>query len=112
MGNNTNNTVTPEMLDFYLGVSGFLYPANEYQLDLFNHLYADFDFQLKEAKIDCAAILENRLRSTAVIHLLSNPNTENINQLRMAARKGLQELPQDIIDKMYGKHKKKPDDKE
>lgn len=112
MGNNTNNTVTPETLDFYLGACGFIYPVNEQQLDFFDRLYADFDFQLRDAKIDCAAILENRLRSTTVIQLLNKPDIENINQLKMAARKGIQDLPQDVIDKMYSKHKKKPDDKE
>jgi len=112
MADNKKHIFDLETLDYYLGSTGFICPVNEQQLDLFEKLYEDFDFKLKEASIDVAAIISNQLTKKSVIRLLKDDETKEINQLKMAARKGSQGLSQDIIDKMYGKHRKKSDDKE
>ena len=93
-----------------LGDRGYL--SSTQQLDLFEKLYADFDFKLKDATIDVTSIINNQLNKKSVIQLSNEINPNEINELKMAARKGSQSLSQDIIDKMYGKHRKKSDDKE
>lgn len=112
MADNKKHIFDLGTLDHYLGSTGFICPVNEQQLDLFEKLYEDFDFKLIDAKIDVAAIVSNQLTKKSVIQLLKYDNANEINELKMAARKGSQDLSQDIIDKMYGKHRKKSDDKE
>jgi hypothetical protein len=112
MADNKKHIFDLESLDYYLGSTGFICPINEQQLDLFEKLYEDFDFKLKDATIDVTAIISNQLTKKPVVRLLKDDNTNEINELKMAARKGSQGLSQDIIDKMYGKHRKKSDDKE
>lgn len=111
MGDSKKHIINLEILDHYLGATGFIYPMNEKQLDLFEKLYEDFDFKLKNVSIDVASIIKNQLKKQSVIQLISNDDVKEIEDLKMVARKGSQ-LPQDLIDKMYGKHRKKPDDKE
>lgn len=112
MADNKKHIFDLETLDHYLGSTGFICPINELQFDLFEKLYEDFDFKLKDATINVAAIISNQLTQKTVVRLLQDDDTNEINELKMAARKGSQGLSQDIIDKMYGKHRKKLDDKE
>lgn len=112
MADNKKHILDLETLDHYLGSIGFICPRNEQQLDLFEKLYEDFDFKLKDSRIDVTAIISNQLSKKSVIRLLKDDSTNEVNELKMAARKGSQGLSQDIIDKMYGKHRKKSDDKE
>ncbi len=112
MADNKKHIFDLETLDYYLGSTGFICPTNQQQLDLFEKLYEDFDFKLKEASIDVTAIINNQLTKKSVFRLLKDDEKNEINELKMAARKGSQGLSQDIIDKMYGKHPKKSDDKE
>ncbi|MEQ3662539.1 MAG: hypothetical protein ABNG98_10510 [Flavobacterium sp.] len=112
MAGNKKHIFDLETLDYYLGSTGFICPINEQQLDLFEKLYENFEFQLKDATIDVNAIISNRLIKKSVIRLSNNIDSNEINELKMAARKGSQGLSQDIIDKMYGKHRKKNDDTE
>ena len=112
MADNKKHIFDLETLDHYLGSTGFICPRNERQFDLFEKLYEDFDLKLKDATINVAGIISNQLTKKTVIRLLQDDNTNEINELKMAARKGSQGLSQDIIDKMYGKHRKKSDDKE
>lgn len=111
MGNKKNNIVTIETFDFYLAICGFTYPITEYQLDLFDKLYMDFDYQLKDIRIDCQAIIQNRFITNTIISLPKEEEMCDLQELRMVARKGIHNLPQDIIDKMYGKHSKGSSDK-
>lgn len=111
MADSKKHIINLETLDHYLGATGFIYPMNEKQLDLFEKLYEDFDFKLENTSIDVASIINNQLKKQSVIELMSNDDVKEIDDLKMVARKGSQ-LPQDLIDKMYGKHRKKNDDKE
>jgi len=112
MGNNKANMVTADTLDFYLGVTGFLYPSTEAQLDLFDKLYEDFNYQLDDKNIDCKAIIENRLLPRTIFSIFTDVNEDEVQTLKMAARKGIKDLSDEVINKMYGKHPKKPRDKE
>lgn len=98
-------------LDYHLGSMGFLYPINEVQMKIFDILFEDFDYKLKNAQIDCSSIIKGHVRQGG-IHRLDNLNEDDIAQLRMVARKGISDLPKDILDKIYGKHRKNPGDKE
>jgi hypothetical protein len=112
MADNKKQIFDLETLDYYLGSTGFICPINEQQLDLFEKLYEDFDFKLKDATIDVASIIKNQLTKKSVIQLSNDNNPNEINELKMAARKSSKGLSQDVIDKMYGKHRKKSDDQE
>lgn len=100
-------------LDDWLHSTGFLYPTNEKQLDRFAKLYDDYDFKLKDATIDIASIIKGTLcNKTKVISLnLSSDISNEIENLKMVARKGQNNLPKHIIDKMRNKHRDS-DDKE
>lgn len=110
MANNRDHIIDLEILDHYLASTGFIYPTNEKQLDLFEKLYEDFDYKLKNVSIDVASIVNNQLKTRSVIQLFNEDALNEIEDLKMVARKGSQ-LPQDIIDKMYGKHRNQSDDK-
>jgi hypothetical protein len=112
MADNKKQFFDLETLDYYLGSTGFICPNNVQQLDLFEKFYENFDFKLKDATIDVLSIIKNQLTKKSVIKLSNDKNPNEINELKMAARKGSQGLSQDIIEKMYGKHRKKSDDKE
>jgi len=93
-------------LDEWLNSTGFLYPTNEKELARFNKLYADYDFKLKNSNINFQAIINNNLCfNIKSFVLIKDANIDSeIQQLKMAARKGSQNIPQHIIDKMKKHH--------
>ena len=99
--------VTEDNLDVWLHSTGFLYPTNEKQLDRFNKLYQDYDFKLQNATIDIKSIIDGTLCNRAkIISLNISPEVYNdIENLKMVARKGQNNLPKHIIDKMINKHR-------
>lgn len=105
--------VTEENLDDWLHSAGYLFPTNEKQLDRFNKLYSDYDFKLKDAVIDIKSIIEETLCNKIKVipfNLTSDVNNE-IENLKMVARKGQNNLPKHIIDKMKNKHRGSDDTK-
>lgn len=105
--------ITESNLDDWLHSTGFLYPINEKHLERFNKLYEDYDFKLKNARIDIKSIIEGTLyKKEKIIPINLNRDISNeIENLKMVARKGQDNLPQHIIDKMKKKHRDS-DDKE
>ena len=101
-----------EDLDDWLCSTGFLFPTKNAHIERFDKLYSDFDFKLKDAKIDVDAIINGTLRKKTVLKLDDDFKDIDFSDLKMAARKGIEDLPKDIVDKMYSKHRKKSDDKE
>lgn len=100
-------------LDSWLGSTGFLFPSNELELDRFKKLYEDFDYKLDNISIDPIAIINNTFhREPKVIIMFENDIDEEIENLRMVARKGSRDLPQHIIDKMRRKHNQNSSDTE
>lgn len=100
-------------LDSWLGSTGFLFPSNELELDRFTKLYEDFDYKLDNMSIDPIAIINNTFhREPKVITMFENDVDEEIENLRMVARKGSIDLPQNIIDKMRRKHNQNSSDTE
>jgi hypothetical protein len=103
----TNNKINNENLNEWLNSTGFLYPTNELELARFNKLYADYDFKLKDAPIDVHAIISGNIcpNIKPLVIVKEDENFKNeIEPLKMAARKGNQNLPQHIIDKMRKHH--------
>lgn len=103
------NILTPDNLDEWLCSVGFLYPTNDIQLNRFNKLYDDYDFKLKDVQIDVNSIINGLRKTITTIKIIDDINESEISELKMAARNGIENLPQDIIDKMYNKHKKNND---
>lgn len=105
--------ITEGNLDDWLHSTGFLYLTNEKQLERFNKLYEDYDFKLKNAKIDVKSIIKGSLyNKEKVIPLnLSSDVSNDIQNIKMVARKGKNDLPQHIIDKMKKKHRDSDDKK-
>lgn len=106
--------VTLENFDDCLMYTGYMLPENEYQLDNFNKLYEDYNFELSNVKINIHAIVNGTLactikKITPISIREENEDAEIIN-LRMVARKG-EEIPQRIIDKMKKKHRPEDNDK-
>ena len=100
-------------LDCWLGSTGFIFPSNELELDRFNKLYEDYDYKLDEKSIDPIAIINNTFhREYKVITMFKSDLDEEIESLRMVARKGNINLPQNIIDKMRKKHNQDYSDSE
>lgn len=101
-----------EHLDSWLGSTGFLFPSNELELDRFNKLFENYDYKLDNISIDPYAIIKNTFhREPKVITMFENDIVEEVENLRMVARKGNEDLPQHIIDKMRKKHNQDSGDK-
>jgi len=105
--------VTLENFDDCLMYTGYLLPENDRQLDNFNKLYEDYNFELNNVKINVEAIVNGNLscciKKTRVLDIREEDADVEIQNLRMIARKG-EEIPQDIIDKMKKKHRPKDND--
>lgn len=100
-------------LDSWLGSTGFLFPDNELELDRFNKLYEDYDYKLDTKSIDPIAIINNTFyREPKVITMFEVDVDDEIESLRMVARKGNKDIPQHIIDKMRRKHNQDSSDSE
>ena len=99
--------VNDSNLNHWLSSSGYLYPRNETELALFEKAYADFEYKLEDRLIDVDSIINGTLTcQTKVISLFDPEEEKDIQELKMAARKGIQSIPKDILDKMKNKHKK------
>lgn len=97
-------------LDSWLGSTGFLFPSNELELDRLNRLYEDYDYKLDEIPIDPIAIINGTFhREPKILTMFEIDVDDEIESLRMVARKGSKDLPQHIIDKMRRKHQDSSD---
>lgn len=106
------NSFSTEEFDELLGSVGYLMPSNELELLRFNKLYEEHDFKTANMSIDFKSIIENRFscsyRSATIIKL----DTQEIEKLRMVARNGETSIPDDVLEKMRAKHRRKNDGKE
>ncbi|MAC94218.1 MAG: hypothetical protein CMC96_01820 [Flavobacteriales bacterium] len=98
--------VNESNLNHWLSSSGYLYPRNETELALFEKAYVEYDFKLENKSIDIDSIINGTLKcQTKEISLFDPEEEKDIQELKMAARKGIQSIPKDILDKMKNKHK-------
>jgi len=93
-------------LDVWLSSTGYLFPRNEAELGLFEKMYSDYNFKLANKSIDIDSIINGTLKCQVKVFALFDEDTEQeIVGLKMAARKGEQSIPKEILDKMKKKHK-------
>lgn len=97
-------------LDAWLSSVGFLYIGSELELERFNKLYEEYRFKLDNESLDPESIINNTFnRASRTLNIEKYIDEEEVMDLRMVARKGVKNLPQNVIDKMRDKHKKDSD---
>nr|WP_181715766.1 hypothetical protein [Chryseobacterium sp.]QJS06491.1 putative antitoxin of TA system [Chryseobacterium sp.] len=96
----------------WLASTGYLFATNEIQLDRFNKIYEDYDFKLKDITIDVDSIVNGTfcISKNSVKIPIEKEIDNEIEHLKMVARKGQSGIPKNIINKMLDKHKKRDDD--
>ncbi|MBN2597071.1 MAG: hypothetical protein JXR82_09850 [Marinifilaceae bacterium] len=109
--NKLSGLIEENNLDIWLCSSGYLFPRDEKELDTFEKLYKNFEFKLKGTIIDYGEIITGEIEhKSKVIDLFSFEKME-IEELRFAARKGEESIPDKILNKMKSKHQTKNGDK-
>lgn len=98
--------ITPENITEWLSSTGFLFPRNESELERFEKLFSDEDFELTGREIDPDKILNGTFREKKILEMPPVVDQGEINHLRMAARNG-HNLPKHIMDKIQ-KNQNKP----
>lgn len=100
MESNKSKYLNEDNVGHWLSALGFSFPRNEAEEKVFDKLYADYDFKLKNIKIDVKKLFSE---------LEENEKTDDIieSEWKMAAR-NYGELPKHIIQRM----KKNQNDKE
>lgn len=92
-------------LDSVLRSTGYLIPKNQEELENFELLYDNFDSKLKDIVINITEITRGNVCQQGKIVSMTSPLSEDISELKMAARKGENSIPKEILDKMVRKHK-------
>lgn len=92
----------------WLGSLGFIPCQGELEHLRFEKLYDDFQYKLLDIDLDPYAIINNTFPRQETERLSFSPkDKEEFHELRMVARKGQKDTPEDIINKMKSKHKKR-----
>lgn len=94
-------------LDDWLCSLGYLYPVSDIQLERFEKCFDKMPPKLENAKIDAVAIINGTyMRKSKVVNLISDNFKQEIEELRMVARKGSKNLPDEVIEKMKNNQRK------
>ena len=104
-------------LESWLSSTGYLFPSNEIELERFNKLFNDYNFLLDDKSIDPIAIINNTFhREPRIISIFENDssNSEDVNNeiesLKMVARKAKAGSLKNAINKMLKNHDSKKSD--
>ncbi|MGV3631265.1 MAG: hypothetical protein ACO1O6_08665 [Bacteroidota bacterium] len=106
------NHFSTEEFDELLGSVGYLMPSNELEILRFNKLYEEYEFKTAKMSIDFTSIIEDRFTCSHRSAIIIDMDTKEIEKLRMVARNGETNIPNDILAKMRAKHRRKNDGKE
>ncbi len=98
--------ITGENITEWLASTGFLFPRNEVELERFEKLYGDVDFDLTGTEIDPDKIIDGTFKERKILKMPDSNKQNEISPYRMAARNG-NELPKHILDKIK-KNQNKP----
>lgn len=102
---NKNNNINADRFDELLSIAGYIYPRNDNELEQFELLYKDYDFKLKNVRVNPEEIINQSYKKQGkVLKLRNDEEQQDINELRIAARKGNEQIPKSILDKMKRKH--------
>ncbi|WP_297096297.1 hypothetical protein [uncultured Draconibacterium sp.] len=100
-----NNSIHADRFDELLAIAGYTYARNDNELEQFELLYTDYDFKLKNVRIKPEEIISQSFKKQGkVLKLMDEEEQQDINELRIAARKGTEQIPKSILDKMKRKH--------
>lgn len=103
---NKNTDINADRFDELLAIAGYIYPRNDQELEQFEALYEDYDFKLKGVRINPEEIISGSFEKKGkVLKIQSEEEQHDISEIRIAARKGSEEISQSILDKMKSKHK-------
>jgi len=101
-----SNNVSADRFDELLAIAGYTYPRTDNELEQFELLYKEYDFKLKGVRINPNEIINQSFEKKGkVLKLRDEEEQKDIDELRIAARKGNEQIPQSILDKMKRKHK-------
>ena len=102
---NKNNNINADRFDELLSIAGYIYPRNDNELEQFELLYKDYDFKLKDVRVNPEEIINQSYKKQGkALKLRNEEEQQDINELRIAARKGNEQIPKSILDKMKRKH--------
>lgn len=93
------SNITESNLMEWLHSLGYLLPRNEVELIRFEKLNKEVIRSVKDESVNPFAILNGTWQPTAIEPLLNSTLTEDINELKMAARKS-DGIPNHILDKI------------
>ena len=100
-----NKSINADRFDELLAIAGYIYPRNDKELEQFELLYRDYDFKLRDVRVNPEEIINQSFKKQGkVLKLRDEEEQQDINELRMAARKGSEQIPKSILDKMKRKH--------
>jgi hypothetical protein len=101
--------VKEETFSKWLSSTGFLFPRNEEELDLFEELYKDYEVKTDKSNINIDDIINGNFKrraSSKLIMFEKDYDETEISELGMAARKGESCLSLEMLQKMKSKHGK------
>lgn len=102
----TKNKITPDNIDEFLAISGYIFQSSEEELRKFDILYEDYELKNKDFRINPDEIIGGTFKKQGrVFSIKDEENEDDVNQVRMAARKANEEIPQSILDKMKRRHR-------
>lgn len=97
--------ISPDNFDELLAISGYSYPRTDNELELFELLHHDFDLKLKDFRVNPDEIISHSFNKKGVIiKFVDEDDRKDIEELRLAARKGNEQISKSILDKMKRKH--------
>ena len=103
-----NIELTEKEFDQLLGSFGYTFPRSDQELNNFEEIYSNSEFKLKEIKINPDEIINETFElNDSVIQMTHKIDTNAIQSLKMAARKGESQIPDNILKRLKEKHNKK-----
>lgn len=97
--------LAPDNLDKFLAISGYIFQRNDEELKQFELLYENYDFKLKNIRIDPKEIINRSFsKKGKILKIKNKEEQEDIDELKIAARKGNEQIPKSVLDKMRRKH--------
>lgn len=97
--------IRPDNFNELLAISGNIYPRNDYELEQFELLYQGFDFKLRDFRVNPDEIVSNSFnKNGTIVRIFENDEQNDIDELKIAARKGINQISKSILDKMKRKH--------
>ena len=102
---NKHYSINADRFDELLAIAGYTYQRNDKELEQFESLYENYDFKLKDFRVNPEKIINQSFQKKGkVLKIRNEEEQKDIDELKIAARKGNEKIPKSIIDKMKRKH--------